>query len=96
MPKGMSVQSLLYLRSAFKRPEAVKMLTHMDQINAAALGLVTTRKWQPYLTPRLLDDVSRDDDPLHGFYHFNAILGDTLKMAEESHWQRCPRQFCSS
>lgn len=94
-PDAISMPTLLYLRSALKRPEVVKMLSHLEKINGAALRLVTNRNLFPYLTPRLMEDVSRIDDPKQKTYYLTGILSDTLKMAEEDNWQHCPPQFCS-
>ena len=96
MPSALSVSALLCLRRAFDQPDLIKTLAHLDSVNAGTLKLLRIRKLHPYLTPRFIEDVSRDNRPNHEQRpDVVSLLLDTIKMAEEDQWRHCPPRFFS-
>jgi hypothetical protein len=95
VPRSLSVMSLLYLRNALADPWVRGTLSHLDRINASALRLVTNPRLREHVTPRLIEDVSRDAGEDRPYGPVWYLLDDTLRMADRADWHGCPRQFAS-
>jgi hypothetical protein len=86
---------LLYLRDALTDPWVIRTLSHLSRINYGALRLTTSLRLRPHVTPRLIEDLSRD--------HFHDVaeprglqlFWDTLRMGRILDWVEFPRQFVS-
>ena len=95
VPQSVSVEALLYLRNVLGDPFVLKSLAHLDRINAGVLRLASDLKLREYITPRLLEDVSRDESQDRSKPSVLTLLRDTLAMARLVEWRHCPCQFSS-
>ena len=95
-PAALSMIRLLLLRKVLQQPEWMKSVAHLRRINGPVLDLCLNRKFQPYLTPRLLEDVSFHQEPANpADLNVVSLMNDTLRMAEQDHWRHCHGKFHS-
>ena len=84
VPKSLSIPGLLYLRNALRNPEVVSTLGRLERINADVFALFTAPELRPYLSWRLIREVSmrtESDEPERLLlFHLRAIL----RRAKES------------
>ncbi len=73
------VSSMLYLRDAFRCPEAAELLRHAPKLNRSAIRLISDARLRPHVTPGFLEDVARDR---LGLLHWGAAytLTDLIQM----------------
>ncbi|HNR95223.1 MAG TPA: hypothetical protein PKM67_03890 [Kiritimatiellia bacterium] len=83
MPRSLSINALLYLRDSFNSPEVVKMLSHVNRINAGILRLATDARYRQFITSRLLEDLAEDDTQDAAQPPISAFFEYTLRMMDK-------------
>ena len=93
--KAFDILRMWRFRRALGEPEIVKWLSHMEQINLSVMELVGWRDYRPFISARLLTEVSQEE--VEGRRRATAIrmFDDTLHMAGEMPEVAWPRPFSS-
>ncbi len=98
VPQSLAVEGLLYLRDALRDGDLIKLLSHLERINAGVLRIATDPRFRDHRTPRLLQAIGQEKEYDGARQSRNPIFWifrDTLAMAEMIEWRNCPRKFIS-
>lgn len=95
-PRVLEIKFMLRFRQVFENAELVKWLSHLERINHSVAEMVTTRRYLPFVTPRLLWEASREEE-IAGQRNRSAsrMLADTLSLSIRAPAAFCPDRFCS-
>jgi len=93
-PASLSVNNLLYLRTALADQGICKLLGHLPTINTGVLYLVNAKATRPSITPRLLTEVAADPEQAIEASTYR-ILCDTLNMVGMTGDTSCPQLYGS-
>ncbi len=91
-PESLSVNNLLYLRTALADQGICKLLSHLPTINTGVLFLVNSKATSPSITPRLLAEVAADPKQASEATTYRTLC-DTLNMAGMTGDTSCPQLF---
>ena len=95
-PRVLEIKFMLRFRQVFENAELVKWLSHLERINHSVAELVTTRRFLPFLSARLLWEASREEE-IDGQRNLSAsrLLADTLSLSVRAPAVFCPERFSS-
>lgn len=95
-PRVLEIKFMLRFRRVFENAELVKWLSHLERINFSVAEMVTTRRFLPFVTPRLLWEASREEE-IAGQRNRSAsrMLADTLSLSVRAPAAFCPERFSS-
>ena len=95
-PRVLEIKFMLRFRQVFENAELVKWLSHLERINHSIAEMVTTRRFLPFLSARLLWEASREEE-IAGQRNRSAsrMLADTLSLSVRAPAAFCPERFSS-
>ena len=95
-PRVLEIKFMLRFRRVFENAELVKWLSHLERINFSVAEMVTTRRYLPFVTPRLLWEASQEEE-IAGQRNRSAsrMLADTLSLSVRAPAAFCPDRFSS-
>jgi hypothetical protein len=94
-PSALEIKRLLQFRRALADTEIAKWLSHLEHINLSVMEMVAWRDYRPFISPRLLTEVSREEAESRRRASAIRTFADTLHMAREMPEVACPRPFRS-
>ena len=95
-PRVLNIRFLWRFREVFGNAELVKWLSHLERINFSVAEMVTSRRYLPFVTARLLWEASREEE-IAGQRNRSAsrMLADTLSLSIRAPAAFCPDRFSS-
>ena len=95
-PRVLEIKFMLRFRQVLENAELVKWLSHLERINFSVAEMVTTRRFLPFLSARLLWEASREEE-IAGQRNRSAsrMLADTLSLSVRAPAAYCPERFSS-
>ncbi len=95
-PRMLEIKFMLRFRQVFENAELVKWLSHIERINYSVAEMVTSRRYLPFVTPRLLSEASREEEIDGQRYRCaSRVLADTLRLSVRVPAAPCPDRFSS-
>ena len=95
-PRVLEIKFMLRFRRVFENAELVKWLSRLERINHSVAEMVTSRRYLPFLSARLLWEASREEE-IDGQRNHSAVrvLSDTLSLSARLPEAYCPDRFNS-